>query len=103
MGPAAPGKSYLNSPNLVTAALIKDCDAVHPGTGFLAENPYFATSIGNRIWAHFFGVGIIEPVDDIRVSNPPTNPELIEALGKKLIEYNYDFKRMVKDICTNYY
>ena len=42
VGPAAPGKSYLNIPNLVTAALIKDCDAVHPGTGFLAENPYFA-------------------------------------------------------------
>ncbi|HWE60940.1 MAG TPA: acetyl-CoA carboxylase biotin carboxylase subunit [Chloroflexota bacterium] len=42
VGPAAPSKSYLNIPNLVTAALIKDCDAVHPGTGFLAENPYFA-------------------------------------------------------------
>jgi acetyl-CoA carboxylase biotin carboxylase subunit len=42
VGPAAPGKSYLNIPNLVTAALITECDAVHPGTGFLAENPYFA-------------------------------------------------------------
>jgi acetyl-CoA carboxylase biotin carboxylase subunit len=42
VGPAAPGKSYMNIPNLVTAALLKDCDAVHPGTGFLAENPYFA-------------------------------------------------------------
>lgn len=42
IGPAAPGKSYLNIPNLVTAALMKDCDAIHPGTGFLAENPYFA-------------------------------------------------------------
>jgi acetyl-CoA carboxylase biotin carboxylase subunit len=42
IGPAAPGKSYLNIPNLITAALMKDCDAIHPGTGFLAENPYFA-------------------------------------------------------------
>ncbi len=42
VGPAAAGKSYLNIPNLVTAALMKDCDAVHPGTGFLAENEYFA-------------------------------------------------------------
>lgn len=42
VGPASPGKSYLNIPNLVTAALIKDCDAVHPGTGFLAEDRYFA-------------------------------------------------------------
>jgi hypothetical protein len=65
------------------------------------ENPFFATSIANRIWAHFFGIGIIEPVDDIRVSNPATNPELLEALGKKLIEYNYDFKRMVRDICNS--
>jgi acetyl-CoA carboxylase biotin carboxylase subunit len=42
IGPASPGKSYLNRHNLVTAALIRECDAVHPGTGFLAENPYFA-------------------------------------------------------------
>jgi acetyl-CoA carboxylase biotin carboxylase subunit len=42
IGPGTPGKSYLNIPNLITAALMKDCDAVHPGTGFLAENPYFA-------------------------------------------------------------
>ncbi|MGH2346993.1 MAG: biotin carboxylase N-terminal domain-containing protein, partial [Chloroflexota bacterium] len=42
IGPAAPGKSYLNIPNLITAALIKECDAIHPGTGFLAENEYFA-------------------------------------------------------------
>jgi hypothetical protein len=65
------------------------------------ENPLFAKSVANRIWAHFFGVGIVEPVDDIRVSNPPTNPELFETLGKKLIEYNYDFKRMVRDICNS--
>jgi hypothetical protein len=65
------------------------------------ENPFFATSIANRIWEHFFGIGIIEPVDDIRVSNPATNPELLDALGKKLIEYNYDFKRMVRDICNS--
>jgi hypothetical protein len=65
------------------------------------QNPFFATSIANRIWAHFFGIGIVEPVDDIRVSNPPTNPELFHTLGQKLIEYNYDFKRMVRDICTS--
>ena len=50
------------------------------------ENPYFATSVANRVWAHFFGVGIVEPVDDIRVSNPASNPELFEALGDKLTE-----------------
>ncbi|MFT7643512.1 MAG: hypothetical protein ACI9G1_005278, partial [Pirellulaceae bacterium] len=65
------------------------------------ENPFFATSIANRVWAHFFGLGIIEPVDDIRVSNPASNPELFEALGKKLVEYNYDFKQLVRDICNS--
>ncbi len=65
------------------------------------RNPFFATSIANRVWDHFFGMGIINPVDDIRVSNPPSNPELFEALGQKLIEYKYDFKRLVRDICTS--
>jgi hypothetical protein len=65
------------------------------------ENPYFATSVANRVWSHFFGLGIVEPVDDIRVSNPASNPELFEALGSKLIEYNYDFKQLVRDICNS--
>jgi hypothetical protein len=66
------------------------------------ENPYFATSIANRIWAYFFGRGIVEPVDDFRVSNPPGNPELLAALGKKLVEYHYDFKRLVRDIAASH-
>ncbi len=65
------------------------------------ENPYFATSVANRVWAHFFGIGIVEPVDDIRVSNPASNPELFAALGTKLTEYNYDFKQLVRDICNS--
>ena len=65
------------------------------------ENPYFAPSIANRIWAHFFGIGVVEPVDDIRVSNPPSNPELFQTLGDKLVEYDYDFKRLVRDICNS--
>ncbi len=65
------------------------------------ENPYFATSVANRVWAHFFGLGIVEPVDDIRVSNPASNPELFHALGDKLTSYNYDFKQLVRDICNS--
>jgi hypothetical protein len=65
------------------------------------ENPYFATNLANIVWAHFLGQGIIDPVDDVRVSNPASNPELLEALGKKFTEYDYDFKRLVKDICTS--
>ena len=65
------------------------------------ENPYFATSVANRVWAHFFGIGIVEPVDDIRVSNPASNPELFQALGEKLTSYNYDFKQLVRDIANS--
>jgi hypothetical protein len=63
------------------------------------ENPYFAPNVANRVWAHFFGRGIVEPVDDIRISNPPSNPELLEALGRKLVEYKFDFRQLVRDIC----
>jgi hypothetical protein len=66
-----------------------------------AENPFFAASVSNRIWAHFYGLGIVEPVDDVRVSNPPSNPELLETLAKKLVEYHYDFKKLVRDICLS--
>jgi hypothetical protein len=65
------------------------------------DNPFFAKSVANRIWAHFTGVGIVNPVDDFRASNPPSNPELLDTLGNKLIEYQYDIKRLVRDICNS--
>ena len=48
-----------------------------------------------------FGQGIIEPVDDVRVSNPPSNPELLDQLSAKFTEYNYDFKKLVRDVCNS--
>jgi hypothetical protein len=65
------------------------------------QNPYFATNLGNIVWAHFFGKGIIDQVDDVRVSNPPVNKELLDELGRRFTEYNYDFKKLVRDICTS--
>jgi len=65
------------------------------------ENPWFAKNVVNIVWAHFNGVGIVDPVDDVRVSNPPSNPELLEALAEKFVFYNYDFKKLVRDICTS--
>jgi hypothetical protein len=65
------------------------------------DNPFFAKNVANRVWAHFFGRGIVEPVDDVRVSNPASNPELLDELGKKLVEYKYDFKQLVRDICNS--
>jgi hypothetical protein len=65
------------------------------------DNPYFATNLSNIVWAHFFGKGIIDEVDDVRVSNPPSNGELLAEMGKKFTEYKYDFKKLVRDICTS--
>jgi hypothetical protein len=65
------------------------------------ENPYFAKNLANIVWDHFFGRGIINPVDDVRISNPAVNPELLEALGEHFTSYHYDFKRLVRDICTS--
>jgi hypothetical protein len=65
------------------------------------ENPYFARNLANIVWAHFFGIGIVDPVDDVRISNPPSNPELLDALAKNLTESNYDFKKFVRELCTS--
>jgi hypothetical protein len=65
------------------------------------DNPYFATNLANRVWQHFFGVGIIEEADDVRISNPASNPELLAELGKRFTAYKYDFKKLVRDICTS--
>lgn len=65
------------------------------------RNPFFARNIANITWAHFNGVGIVEPVDDVRVSNPPSNPALISALAEKLTEYKYNMRQFVRDICNS--
>lgn len=65
------------------------------------DNPWFATSFADRAWQHFFGKGIVDPPDDVRVSNPPSNPELYDTLGKKFVEYKYDLRKLIRDICNS--
>ena len=65
------------------------------------DNPYFAKNLSNIVWNHFFGRGIIDEPDDVRISNPASNQELLDELGKKFTGYKYDFKKLVKDICTS--
>lgn len=65
------------------------------------QNPYFAQNFANRIWQHFFGIGIIEPVDDVRVSNPPANQPLLDALAQKFTDAKYDMRVLVRDICQS--
>ena len=65
------------------------------------ENPFFARNLVNITWSHFFGRGIVQEVDDVRVSNPPVNQELLDALATQLTSSNFDFKQLVRDICNS--
>jgi Protein of unknown function (DUF1553)/Protein of unknown function (DUF1549) len=65
------------------------------------KNPFFARAIANRYWAHFFGRGIVDPIDDMRVTNPPTNPELLDALAKDLVDHKYSLKHLIGTICKS--
>ena len=65
------------------------------------RNPYFAQNLVNIVWAHFMGKGIVDPVDDVRVSNPASNPELLEKLAAQFTDYKYDFRKLVRDITTS--
>jgi hypothetical protein len=65
------------------------------------KNPYFARNLVNIVWSHFYGRGIIDPVDDVRISNPASNPELLEELAKRFTASNYDFKSLVRDIANS--
>ncbi len=61
-----------------------------------ADNPYFARAIANRVWANFFGVGLVEPVDDLRLSNPASNEELLAAVTQYLVDQKYDLKALMR-------
>jgi len=65
-------------------------------------NPFFAKSLVNRYWKHFFKRGLIEPEDDIRDTNPPTNPELLDALAKHFIDSGFDLKAVVRVIAQSH-
>jgi hypothetical protein len=65
------------------------------------ENPYFAKSMANRYWSYFLGRGIIDPVDDIRASNPPSNSELLDALATDFVAHDFDLKHLIRTIVTS--
>jgi hypothetical protein len=65
------------------------------------ENPFFAKALVNRYWKHFFGRGIVDPEDDLRVTNPPSNPELLNALAKHFLDHHFDLKDLVRTICKS--
>ncbi len=65
------------------------------------ENPYFAKSYANRVWSYLTGVGVIEPVDDIRAGNPASNPALLDYLTKEFVASKHDARHLIKLICKS--
>lgn len=67
-----------------------------------SDNPYFARAITNRVWANFFGPGLVEEVDDLRLSNPASNEELLIAASQHLIERSFDLKSLMRAILQSH-
>ncbi len=65
------------------------------------DNPYFAKSYVNRLWSYLLGVGIIEPIDDIRAGNPPTNPQLLDKLTDEFVKSDFNVHQLIKTICKS--
>jgi hypothetical protein len=65
------------------------------------DNPFFAYALVNRYWKHFFGRGLVDPEDDMRVTNPASNPQLLNALAQDFIASKFDLKHLIRTICTS--
>jgi hypothetical protein len=88
-----------------------DAEAAAPAVGDLrtelaswlaaADNPWFARNLANRAWAHFLGRGLVEPVDDVRATNPPSHPDLLDALAADLVASGFDHHRLIRTITSS--
>jgi hypothetical protein len=65
------------------------------------DNPYFARAMANRLWAHLFGRGMVNPIDDLRDENPASHPELLDKLAAEFTASNYDVKHLLRSICLS--
>jgi hypothetical protein len=66
-----------------------------------ADNPFFARSFANRVWGHYFGVGIVHPVDDFSLANPPSNPRLLDALARHFVDSRYDIRALERAVLNS--
>jgi Protein of unknown function (DUF1549)/Protein of unknown function (DUF1553) len=66
-----------------------------------SDNPFFARALCNRMWGHLLGRGLVDPVDDMRETNPPSNPALLDALASDFIEHKFDVKHLLRTICNS--
>lgn len=83
--------------------LTPDLDARHQLAEWMTDksNPFFAKAVVNRYWKHFFSIGLVDPEDDMRATNPPSNPELLDALAKDFVDSGFDLKHLVRTICNS--
>jgi hypothetical protein len=83
--------------------LSPDDDPRHALVDWMTEpnNPYFAKSLVNRYWKHFFSRGLVDPEDDMRITNPASNPALLDALAKHFVDSKFDTKQLLKTIATS--
>jgi hypothetical protein len=90
----------LGSPSL---ELAPDDDPRHALVDWMAakENPFFGKALVNRYWKHFFNRGLVDPEDDMRVTNPASNPALLDALAKRFVDSGFDLKDLVRTICNS--
>lgn len=65
------------------------------------ENPFFAKALVNRLWGHFLGRGLVDQIDDLRETNPPSNPELLDDLAKDFVEHHFDVRRVIRRIVNS--
>jgi hypothetical protein len=92
------------NPALLDGTLIQGSDQVNPRrelARWMTAHPYFAEAAVNRIWSSFFGRGIVDPVDDFRSTNPPTNPELLEKLAQDFRDHGHDLHHLMRLIVTS--
>jgi len=94
------------SPRLLgapTPTFASDDDRLLPLSEWIAspENPFFAPAMANRIWFHLLGRGIVDPIDDFRATNPPSNPELLDALSEDLVGHGFDLRHLVRTIMNS--
>jgi hypothetical protein len=96
----SPEPKYLGGP---LAEFSPEQDPRHGLVDWMArpDNPFFAKTLVNRMWGHFMGRGLVDPVDDMRETNPPSNPELLDALAQDFIDHKFDVRHIVRTIVTS--
>jgi Protein of unknown function (DUF1549)/Protein of unknown function (DUF1553)/Bacterial Ig-like domain (group 2) len=98
-----PGSGQVMTPHGLDGPEVVSTEDQDPRQGLVdwmvsPENPFFARALANRLWGHFMGRGLVEPIDDMRVTNPPSNPELLDALAHELVAYRFDVKQLIRTI-----